>query len=168
MKRAHKTFAYLVLLLSQGALATGMHFYRINPKHASDVPLEWIHLGIMAIVVAVLEYRHQVGLNGEVPFRRNMDTHTLSLHDFEARVQKGEKLVILDDLVLDVSRFMGEHPGGHFTLEHNVGRDISKFFYGGYSLENQSKVPEHAHSNDARKIVNGLIVGRLIQEASTR
>jgi hypothetical protein len=75
--------------------------------------------------------------------------------------------VILDDLVLDVSRFMGEHPGGLFSLEHNVGRDISKFFYGGYSLENQSKVPAHSHSNDARKIVNTLIVGRLAQEAQS-
>ena len=44
--------------------------------------------------------------------------------------------MILDDLVLDVSKFMGEHPGGLFSLEHNVGRDVSKFFYGGYSLEN--------------------------------
>jgi len=29
-------------------------------------------------------------------------------------------------------------------------------------------VPEHSHSNDARKIVNTLIVGRLAQEAATR
>lgn len=58
VKRAHKIFAYLVLLISQGALASGMQKYRINPKHASDVPLEWLHLAIMAVVVALLEYRH--------------------------------------------------------------------------------------------------------------
>lgn len=58
VKRAHKIFAYLLLLLSQGALATGMHFYRINPKHASTIPLEWIHLVTMAGVVALFEYRH--------------------------------------------------------------------------------------------------------------
>jgi cytochrome b involved in lipid metabolism len=39
-------------------------------------------------------------------------------------------------MVLDVSRFMEEHPGGKFSLEHNIGRDISKFFYGAYQLEN--------------------------------
>jgi hypothetical protein len=74
-------------------------------------------------------------LSEEQPFTRNTD-NTITLEDFEALLQKGEKLVILDDLVLDVAWFMDEHPGGHFTLEHNVGRDISKFFYGGYSLEN--------------------------------
>jgi cytochrome b involved in lipid metabolism len=74
-------------------------------------------------------------LSEEVPFVRNTDV-TITLEDFEALLKKGEKLVILDDLVLDIGRFMGEHPGGLFALEHNVGRDISKFFYGGYSLEN--------------------------------
>ena len=69
--------------------------------------------------------------------------------------------MVLDDFVLDVKRFMGEHPGGRFSLEHNIGRDVSKFFHGGYSLENVDKVPEHTHSNDARKVVNSLIIGRL-------
>lgn len=106
-------------------------------------------------------------MSEEKPFTSNTD-NIITLEDFDALLKKGEKLVILDDLVLDIRWFMGEHPGGLFTLEHNVGRDISKFFYGGYSLENQSKVPEHSHSNDARKIVNTLIVGRLVREAVSR
>ena len=77
-------------------------------------------------------------------------------------VKEGKKLVILDDMILNVSRFLENHPGGRFSLDHNVGRDISKFFYGGYSLENLKKVQSHAHSNDARRIVNKLIIGRII------
>ena len=43
-------------------------------------------------------------------------------------------------------------------IEYTVGRDISKFFYGGYALDgnnNDPKLPNnrHAHSNVARKIV---------------
>jgi cytochrome b involved in lipid metabolism len=30
---------------------------------------------------------------------------------------------------------MENHPGGKFVIEHNIGRDVSKFFYGGYSLD---------------------------------
>ena len=56
-------------------------------------------------------------------------------------IQNGQKLVILDDLILDIADFMPEHPGGFFSLNHNIGRDVSKFFYGGYSLENEDKVP---------------------------
>ena len=43
--------------------------------------------------------------------------------------------MILDDLVLDIENYMDNHPGGRFLLEHNIGRDISKFFYGGYALD---------------------------------
>ena len=47
-------------------------------------------------------------------------------------------------------------------LRHNIGRDISKFFYGGYNMEGNLRgkpVAGHAHSNYARLIVNDLIVG---------
>jgi cytochrome b involved in lipid metabolism len=43
--------------------------------------------------------------------------------------------VILDDLVIDVKDFQFQHPGGKFVIQQNIGRDISKFFYGGYSME---------------------------------
>ena len=68
-------------------------------------------------------------------------------------------------MVIDVSRWLDEHPGGRFAIEHNIGHDISKFFYGGYSLENDNKVAPHTHSNDARKVVNQLVVGILGEEA---
>jgi cytochrome b involved in lipid metabolism len=42
----------------------------------------------------------------------------------------------LDDLILDISKYQFYHPGGAFLLKYNIGRDISKFFYGGYQLEN--------------------------------
>ena len=56
-------------------------------------------------------------------------------------------MVILDDFVLDVSKFMSEHPGGKFSISHNIGRDISKFFYGGYTLENTNGLRPHVHAN---------------------
>jgi hypothetical protein len=68
---------------------------------------------------------------------------------------------VLDNLVLDVTKFLDEHPGGKFSLEHNIGKDVSKYFHGGYSLENLKKVKEHRHSNDARMTVSKLIVGTL-------
>ena len=47
-------------------------------------------------------------------------------------------------------------------MEANIGRDISKFFYGGYSLENYTPISTvHMHSNIARLVVNGLVVAKL-------
>ena len=51
-------------------------------------------------------------------------------------VRNNQQLVILDDMVLDVTKFQFSHPGGTFSIKQNIGRDISKFFYGGYTLEN--------------------------------
>ena len=56
---------------------------------------------------------------------------------------------------------MWNHPGGTFTLKHNIGKDISKFFHGGYSLENMAAVPNIAHSFAAKKIADDLIIGKL-------
>ena len=62
--------------------------------------------------------------------------------------------------------FAYRHPGGAFLIEYNVGRDISKFFYGAYALDGNSNDPKakterHTHSNVARKMVNRHIIGVL-------
>lgn len=76
--------------------------------------------------------------------------------------------MILDDMVLDVTDFKNHHPGGKFLIEHNVGRDISKFFYGGYAMENFNGKPNNfKHPNLARIIVNSLITAKLEKSAPT-
>jgi len=72
----------------------------------------------------------------------------------------------LDELVLDLTDFVPSHPGGEFALLQNVGRDISKFFYGGYSLDGNAGRPgsnssAYAHSNMARKIANKYAIAVL-------
>ena len=92
----------------------------------------------------------------------------MTTNEFDKRIKQGHKLVILDDLVLDVTKFMSNHPGGQFVVETNVGRDISKFFYGGYQLENYTSMSTyHTHSNVARLVVNSLIIGRLEKKVPT-
>ena len=60
----------------------------------------------------------------------------MSKSEFEKAVwEENKKYCLLDDLVIDVASFMDKHPGGRFVINHNIGRDISKYFHGGYSLE---------------------------------
>ena len=40
------------------------------------------------------------------------DTFYMTITEFKNLVKKGRKLVILDDLVLDVSTYLYNHPGG--------------------------------------------------------
>jgi stearoyl-CoA desaturase (delta-9 desaturase) len=88
-------------------------------------------------------------LKKDTPFESD-DKPVITQESFEARIQSGEKLVILNDLVLDVTGFGHSHPGGSHVIEQNIGRDISKFFYGGYILSNGKYDTPHTHSNIAR------------------
>jgi hypothetical protein len=85
----------------------------------------------------------------------------ISIEEFESKVAFGEQLCILDDMVLDVKGFGFSHPGGEHVIKHNIGRDISKFFYGGYVLSNDSNEAPYKHSNIARITVNNMIKGVL-------
>ena len=69
--------------------------------------------------------------------------------------------------MLDVTKFANSHPGGRFLIEKNKGKDISKFFHGGYNYEPSDGGSNHTHSNYARTIVNDLIVARLHQKRSS-
>ena len=51
-------------------------------------------------------------------------------------IAEGRQLVLLDDLIIDIKNYALNHPGGKKVLVGNIGRDISKFFYGGYQYEN--------------------------------
>ena len=43
-------------------------------------------------------------------------------------------LLILENYVLNLKEWEIYHPGGKFVLLKNVGRDITKFWYGGYQM----------------------------------
>ena len=107
-----------------------------------------------------MEIVHQLKLRREVPFIR--PEAAMSKTEFEKAIANGRKLVLLDELVLDITKFIDQHPGGRFVLNHNIGRDVSKFFYGGYSLEGNIGVRNpargYAHSTFARKVVNDLAI----------
>ena len=95
-------------------------------------------------------------------------------------MKAGYEYVILDDMVLNVAEYMTNHPGGKFVISHNIGRDISKFFYGGYVLENNIGFPDKLkflskivgpepfyHRNIPRMIVDSLAVAKLDRKAPT-
>lgn len=86
--------------------------------------------------------------------------------EFLEHIKNGKQYVILDDMVLDIQSYKFGHPGGTFLIEHFIGQDISKFFYGGYQLENYTgKKTHHNHSAIAFHQVNRLIIAKLNYEA---
>lgn len=87
--------------------------------------------------------------------------------ELEELLADGEPLCLLDDLVLDIGEYAKYHPGGAFLVSQQVGRDASKFFYGGYTMANKNTTHGYAHSNYARKIANNLAVATLNKVTKT-
>ena len=71
-------------------------------------------LFIFGIVVGEVFYR--VKLRKKKGFDSYDIMASISREEFDQRVSDGEKLVLLDDLVLNVEGFEKEHPGGRFMI----------------------------------------------------
>ena len=77
--------------------------------------------------------------------------------------EEDRKFVIVDQFVVDCEHFAAKHPGGKFLIDHHIGRDVSKYFHGGYSLEGNMNGPPmqgHLHSNYAKKIVLNCTIAK--------
>ena len=152
---AHRILGHGLILFATMANATGIYQYRNNIKY--KFPLELFQVILYFFMAVVCEMAFQTSQAYEEDYKvknkRNLQMSLLegtghkqlveqvmTLNQLHDRVKAGEKLVILDDMVIDVGSYMDEHPGGRFLIEQNIGRDISKFFYGGFSTENINKV----------------------------
>lgn len=67
-KSYHIIPAYISLAAAFGALATGMHYYRISPKHYSDFPIEWVQVALFSLVLLGSEAYYQYTIKDEKPF----------------------------------------------------------------------------------------------------
>jgi cytochrome b involved in lipid metabolism len=140
-----------MILLGQVSIVTGVITY--NSSNSPRSPLGIIEIVIFFALLIIMEVIYQV-YQRKRPQPFKIPEKTMTVEEFNKNVaEKGKMLVILDDLVIDVADYMENHPGGRFLLAHNIGRDVSKFFYGGYSLDGNliNKPKRHTHSNMARQ-----------------
>ena len=92
------------------------------------------------------------------------ELETISQFSFNNMVKTGRKLVLFNNYIVDVESFMDEHPGTRFVINQNIGREIGKYFYGAYSMEED--VLPHVHSSYAANLIKRLTIGKL--EASRK
>ena len=121
-----------MLLTSQITICFGIYSYTHNRN--IETGLYYASITLFLGLWAILEIWHKCFLNKQ-PVRFNEPLNEMTQEEFEKVNKDQRKLVILDDLVLDVTLFAQNHPGGRFLLDRNVGKDISKYFHGGYSFE---------------------------------
>src|ERR1044072_776464 len=54
----------------------------------------------------------------------------ISLNEFNKRVISGVKLVLVENMVFDISKWIEYHPGGAKILQRVVGTEITHDFFG--------------------------------------
>lgn len=158
----HKMFGRLMIILAQVTILLGVIQWNENYSTYAN-PLGIVNIVVYFGIVLILEFVFQlVKLSKPLPYKTPIANMTLE--EFNQRSAL-EGLVLLDDLVLDVSDYMNSHPGGKFVMEHTIGTDVSKFFYGGYALDGNDRpgmAKSHAHTNIARSVVNSLVIARFV------
>ncbi|TNV83375.1 hypothetical protein FGO68_gene16315 [Halteria grandinella] len=164
MKFIHSSMGYMTILIAQVAIVTGsLQYAELHDMAALPALLGFIHAIVFGGLIFILEIYIRIYRTREQRFIK--PGNVVTRVEFDQRIGQGETLVILDDLVLDVTDFIYEHPGGSFVLNHLVGQDVSKYFYGGYAMSHSTNDRPYYHTNIARAIVNQLAVARIFEKA---
>ncbi|KAI8867098.1 stearic acid desaturase [Ramicandelaber brevisporus] len=87
-------------------------------------------------------------LNWGVPIEQ-LPKYSMRQVEMESASNGSRKLIVVDGIVLDVTGFMEEHPGGSKLLKNVIGKDASAAVGGSM----------YKHSNAARNIMSHLRVG---------
>lgn len=90
----------------------------------------------------------------------DMPLKQITLEQFDQMIKDGKKYCLMDDYVLDVSYYRWEHPGSTYVIDMTIGKDIGKYFYGSYSLEDMVK--PYTHSYIAGKVVKHLVCAKIV------
>lgn len=163
--KIHRWFGYVMLALGCFSISSGLGNY-YGEKLEDDpmkvlAPLNATTFVILIIIFEVIyRVRNKFSL-GQVktPSEEKSSIKSYTPEQLDEEVKAGKPLVVFDNLVLDMAGYERNHPGGKFVLTHNYGRDISKFFFGGYNLVQVPGLRPHHHSQAALDIVRTMIVG---------
>ena len=108
----HKLLGYLTLALAQASILLGV--IRYNDR-SHDHTLGTSNIVVFFVMWAALEINHQVKSRQRVELSGSGGAarRVITVQEFRMRVsQRREKLVIMEDVVVNVGRYMESHPGG--------------------------------------------------------
>ena len=162
--KIHRFSAYIILLFGNLTVSSGMgHYFGDILDNDWGEDRSWLagfSTATFAILVVLMEALYRIRNKFALGhIKTPMKIETFTPEQVDKAVEAGKEYVIFDNLVLDLNGYAKVHPGGKFNLLHNLGKDISKFFYGGYNLVNKKFRRPHHHSQAALDMAKSMIVG---------
>ena len=126
--------------------------------------LIFANFGLWFVVLLICEIIYQLNKKQklDVLFNNLKGLPEISQHDYEQRIEKGEKLATLDNIVFDMKSYIDEHPGGAFVMKVCVGKDVGRYTNGSYIIEKNGMCQKpHLHSNYALGIIQKLAIAKI-------
>jgi hypothetical protein len=175
--KLHKLFGNFVIVLGFVTTIIGLFAYMNHYPGTRAKRLTIAYMLVYPSFAIIFEvgfrYWRRNG-NRELAVRPNLKQ--ISVDTFKSKVFEQKKSWwILDNCVLDndnlppIGHYDHFHPGGRFTLTKNFGRDISKYFYGGYVLVNSAEGEKvHNHSHTSMQVCNNMVIANLLGQGEVR
>ncbi|KAG5188819.1 hypothetical protein JKP88DRAFT_267494 [Tribonema minus] len=125
-----------------------------------------VTLLLLAVLFIAAEVHLQLGkYRTKVDISQKMGLLSYSLEQFNDGVMQashmGEKWVIVNDAIVDVSDYMKVHPGGSKVLKDSIGTDITKDIMGVQPVGQGVMQGSHKHSNKAWLAIQANIVAHV-------
>lgn len=75
------------------------------------------------------------------------DVAVMSVDEFKIMItDKKSTVMLIENNVIELKDWDQFHPGGKFVLHKNFGRDVTKYWYGGYQMIDHYRDRRHSHS----------------------
>ncbi|CAD8167508.1 unnamed protein product [Paramecium pentaurelia] len=167
VKRIHFYLGYFIYLVTKAQVAMGVHIQR--PDLLIPFYYFYVFLFFTKMSIEILYYyevsiiprqrityqyveldKNQIYENLIDKINQNVPRNQL--------VKEYQKLnyIILREAIYDVSDF--NHPGGQYILERITGREIGRYFYGGFPIQNLN-IKMHIHTQFAINYIETRYLG---------
>ena len=171
--RIHRITGYVMLVFGNIIVSGGITTYLVSLGFGGKSAIGFICITTWILCLVIMEYNYRRRFDNSYHFDKLPLTYEPSLAKYtpeklEFEVEIGTPLVVFDQFILNVGWFEKIHPGGRFTLSKNYGRDISKFYYGGYVLVNGKGIMAYMHSAPALEVVKSMVVGTMENQQDVR
>ena len=154
LKFAHASIGYLIIIYSQYVIITGLYTF-----DASTKALYFIQMGAILITFVVIEVAFYSANKAYYNPLINVDDEELDTISLKQFYGSNKTLALFNNYVVDLTAYAFEHPGGTYLIQQCNKKEIGKYMYGAFSMEN--KVSPHRHSFIAMKILERLIIAKI-------
>ena len=151
----HAFVSYIVIAYSQYVILTGLYTYNTSVKALYFVQmaaiLVWFVAAELSFYIVNKKYYNPI---------LTVEKNGLRSMTLKAFYESDKKLALFNDYIVDLTSYAFEHPGGTYMIQQCNKKDIGKYMYGAFSMEN--RVSPHRHSFIAMLIIEKLVVAKLV------